>query len=393
MNLLELYDRIRTWEDLHTEFKEADIHSDDLAAALVAFANTDGGQLIFGVDKNRQIVGVPDPDRLMQRVDQVAYNNCEPPLTIAQETLSLPEGKTLVIVNIPKGELRPYRTSRGDYFVRTSSGKRRASQNELLRLFQSAESLHYDEMLVRRASLLDLDRYAFEQFVLQAYGSPIEALGLTYEDMLRNLGYVRLAEGELRPTVACLLFFGRDPQRFLPLAHLVAGRIPGVSLANPPEDNKQIYGRIPSQLEDAMRFLTIYLKAPHRIEGLKPERYPELPESALREFLVNAFAHRDYTVNAPIRLFVFDDRVEIRTPGGLPNTVTIESIRLGGAHVLRNPIIYTLLGRLGLITGVGTGVYRAIHQIQQATGRAPELSLSGQEFVVTVFRPITGGKL
>lgn len=390
MQLAELIQRIQIWENLHTEFKETEIHPDDLAAALTAFANTEGGQLIFGVDKNHQIVGVPDADRLMQRVDQIVYNNCEPPLTILQETISLPEGKTVLVVNVPKGELRPYRTRRGDYFVRTASGKRRASQNELLRLFQSAESLHYDEMLVQRASLLDLDRYAFEQYVHTAYGNSIESFGLTYEDMLRNLGYVRQQNGKLRPTVACILFFGREPQRFLPLAHLVAARLPGTNLANPPDDNKQIYGSIPAQIEDAARFLNIYLKTAHRIQGMEPERYPELPESALREFLVNALAHRDYTLSAPIRLFIFDDRLEIRTPGGLPNNVTLESIRLGGAHVLRNPIIYTLLGRLGLITGVGTGIYRAIRQIQQATGREPELALLGNEFVVTVFRPAAG---
>ena len=88
----------------------------------------------------------------------------------------------------------------------------------------------------------------------------------------------------------------------------------------------------------------------------------------------------------PIRLFIFDDRVEIRTPGGLPHNVSIEAIQLGAAHVLRNPTIYSLLSRFGFVTGVGTGIYRAIRQIQQLTHQKPTLSIQGNEFVVSIPR-------
>lgn len=128
MNLIELYDRLQRWENLHTEFKETDIHTDDLAAALTAFANTDGGQLIFGVDKNRRITGVSDPDRLMQRIDQAAYNNCEPYINVVQETVRDEQGAVVVVVNISKGDERPYRTDKGVFFIRTTSGQRRASR-------------------------------------------------------------------------------------------------------------------------------------------------------------------------------------------------------------------------------------------------------------------------
>ena len=145
-------------------------------------------------------------------------------------------------------------------------------------------------------------------------------------------------------------------------------------------------------LEDAARFLRIHLRTAHRIQGFEPEVYPELPEEALREVLVNALAHRDYTVPAPVRIFIFDDRVEVRTPGGLPNTVTIEAIRLGAIHVLRNPTIYTLLGRLGLITGIGTGIYRTIQQVRKFAQKDPALFLEGNEFVVSLPRiPLTAG--
>ena len=382
MNRLELQQRIEKWEDLHTEFKEWPVHADDLAASLVSFANTDGGQLILGVTKERNIIGIPDADRVMQAVDSVAYQNCEPPLTVVQETVGVESGEVIVVVNIPKGDQRPYRTNRGVYYIRATSGRRQASRQELLRLFQASESLFYEETLVLRAGLEDLDASAFEHFIQHAYGRSLEQFPLDYEGLLRNLSLVKEHQGNIYPTVACLLFFGRDPQRFFPQAHIVAARIPGLDMAAAPSDAKQIAGTLPAMLEDTARFLRIHLRTEHRIQGFEPEVFPELPEEALRETLVNALAHRDYTILAPVRVLVFDDRVEVRTPGGLPNTVTVEAMKLGAAHVLRNPAIYTLFSRLGLVTGIGSGVYRTIQMVKKAVGREPGIYMEANELVV-----------
>lgn len=381
MDLLELQQRIAKWEDLHTEFKDWPVHEDDLSASLVAFANTDGGQLILGVTNNRQIKGVENPDRAMQRTDQIAYNNCEPPLTVIQETVQAEGGEIVIVINIPKGDQRPYRTNRGDYFVRTTSGRRRASRQELLRLFQATESLYYDETPVLRASLADLDDRAFDRFLQMAFQRPLDQFEVGYDRLLKNMGYVQTQDQKDYPTIAALLFFGREPQRFLPHAFVSAARFPGLDFTAPPSDAKSISGVLPEMLEDTARFLRVHLQTPHVIQSFEPETRPELPEEALREFLVNALAHRDYTVTAPVRVFVFDDRVEIRTPGGLPNTVTIEAIRLGAAHVLRNPAIYTLFSRWGLVTGIGTGIYRAIESVRSATGKETGLSVQENELL------------
>jgi ATP-dependent DNA helicase RecG len=256
----------------------------------------------------------------------------------------------------------------------------------LLRLFRSAESLFYDETVLVRASLDDLDRQAVQRFVRTAYGRSLEDFGMPYEQLLINLRLAVEAAGRLATNVAALLFFGVEPQRFLPYATVAAAAISGTDLAVPPFDTKSLSGTLPVLLEDASRFLKLHLRVAHRIEGFAPERYPELPEAALREMLVNALAHRDYTVHGPIRLLVYEDRVEIRTPGGLPNSVTVEAIKLGAAHMLRNPTIYTLFGRLGLVTGIGSGVYRAIQLVREATGRDPEFALEGNEFIVSLPR-------
>ena len=104
MNISELKERIARWEDLHTEFKQWPVHPDDLASSIVAFANTDGGQLIIGVTNDRKIVGVADSDRVTRDLDNISRNNCEPPITIIQEVLEVSSSDPIVVINIPKGD-------------------------------------------------------------------------------------------------------------------------------------------------------------------------------------------------------------------------------------------------------------------------------------------------
>jgi ATP-dependent DNA helicase RecG len=386
MDLLELQQRIAKWEDLHTEFKEERVSSNTLADAIVSFGNTDGGQLVIGVNQNKNVVGVTNTDQTMQRIDQIAYNNCIPPVTVIQETVITEERLNVVVINIPKGDQRPYQTNQGHYYIRTTSGKRRASRQELLRLFQATESLYYDETPVLRASVTDLDDRTFDRFLQQAFQRPLDQFEVSYEKLLKNMGYIQSQDQREYPTVAALLFFGRDPQRFLPHSYISAARIPGLDLNAPPSDAKKAVGSLLQIFEDTVRFLRVHIQTPHVIQGFESELYPEFPEESLREFLVNSLAHRDYTVTAPVRVFVFDDRVEIRTPGGLPNTVTIDAIRLGAAHVLRNPSIYNLFSRWGYVTGIGTGILRAIESVRKVTGKDTTLLVQANEFVVSLPR-------
>ncbi|MFZ4657027.1 MAG: RNA-binding domain-containing protein [Caldilineaceae bacterium] len=388
MAFAELQQRIRGGENLHTEFKEWPIAPASLAETLAAFANTDGGQLMIGIADDGQWVGVPDTDAVMRAVDNVAYHNCEPPLTIVQETVQNDQGKTVVIVNIPTGDQRPYRTTNGRYMVRTTSGKRPAARQELLRLFQATESLYYDETVIQRAAIDDINIQAVEQFFLEAQGYQWEQLGLPLERILVNWKLAQFVTDGLHPTVAGALFFIKQPQNFLPHAYITALRIPGTTIDVDPSDRKQLTGPLRTILEDALRFLNIHLPTPHKIQGMEPEVKLELPPEALREGLVNACAHRDYTIPSPIRLLIYDDRVEIRSPGQLPNSVTLEALPLG-IHVLRNPIIYNVFLRMGLVTDAGSGIPRIIARVRKFTNQSPVWKLEGNEFVLVLPRPVT----
>jgi ATP-dependent DNA helicase RecG len=119
---------------------------------------------------------------------------------------------------------------------------------------------------------------------------------------------------------------------------------------------------------------------------MEPERFPELPQEALREVLVNALVHRDYTVRGPVRLLVFSDRVEVHSPGRPPNTVDVEAMKLG-THVPRNPILLTHFAKMGYVTSLGTGIPRVFKLVTEATGREPEVVVRGFEVLVSIPRP------
>jgi ATP-dependent DNA helicase RecG len=385
MTELELRDRIARGENLHTEFKGGLPDKEALAKSVVCFANTDGGQLIVGVGDAGEILGIADLDASMRLIDDIAFNRCEPPVTVVQETIKV-EDKTVLIVNVPKGSQRPYRTGSGLYYIRSTNKCRQASRDELLRLFQATESLYFDESAIFRVSLKDLNLDYFEEFLKTHVG-----ITASEDDLKSYLENLRLMVNG-NPTLTGLLFFGKKPQSFLPTAKIIAAYIPGTDISIAPLDKKEIAGRIPEMIDDAGKFLRLYLREEHRIEGFASELRFELPEQAWREALVNAVAHRDYTISAPIRLLVFDDRIEFRSPGKLPNTVTIPRIRLGGAHVLRNPTIYNLLGRMGLITDLGSGVRRIIKSVYDHLQKEVLLEETETEFILTIPRNFPNDK-
>ncbi len=378
MDALFLKEQISKGENLHTEFKEILPDRESLARSIVCFANTDGGDLILGVTDRGEIVGTGDLDQAMLIIDDVAFQRCAPPITILQEAIQV-EGKTVLVVRIPKGSQRPYRTQSGQYYIRSANRCRQASREELLRLFQSSESIYFDETLVANCTYNDLDmskfgEFLFEYFQLKIHESDVKVY-------LRNL---HLVGSQDKPTLTGLLFFGKKPQEFLHYAKVICAYIKGKDIAIPPFDKKEITGRIPEILEDTQRFLKLYLVEEHKIEDFKPEVHLSVPPAVLREAVVNAIAHRDYTITSAIRVFIYQDRVEVRTPGKLPNTVTIESMKIGGSHVLRNPTIYNLLAKMGMVTDLGSGVRRMMTLVREHSHQEVELVETENEFVVKV---------
>lgn len=250
-----------------------------------------------------------------------------------------------------------------------------------MRIFQADRSVFVDESTVAKAKITDLNMEYFSEFLLHWFD-----VKANEEQLKRYLHNLHLTDEKNKPTLAGLLFFGKRPQNFFLTAKIICAFFRGRELADAPSDKKDILGRISDMLEDTQKFLKLYLTEEHQIKGFAPETIFEIPQAALREALVNAVAHRDYTISAPIRVMIFKDRVEVRTPGKLPNTVTIESMKIGGSHVLRNPTIYNLLSKYGMVTDLGSGVCRIIKLIKEHLNKEGTLLETDSEFILTLPR-------
>ena len=382
MTELEIRQIIAKGEGHHLEFKREEENNDDFAKTIVSFANTDGGKILAGVADDGTIIGINDVDKFMLRIDDLALNLCKPPVTILQETAAIND-KNIVIINIPKGIQRPYQC-KGKFYIRSSNRCREATREEILRLFQSSESIYYDELSITNANLENIDLELFKSFLKDYLSQSITEIN--EQEVLSYLKNLHLVDKDLVPTITGLLFFGKNPQYFLKEARIVCAYIEGDDIATAPLDKKDVNGVISQIIGDTERFFKIYLREEHVIKDFEPETKFEIPIPALREAVVNALAHRDYTISAPIRILIFTDKIEIHSPGRLPNTVTIESMKAGGSHVLRNPHIYNMLTKFQMVTDLGSGVRRMIKLVKDFTGLDVELIANGNEFIVKIPR-------
>lgn len=382
MNTIELLELINKGEGYHLEFKLEEENNEDFSKTIVCFANTDGGRILIGVDDDGNVVGVSDLDKVMSRMDDIALNRCEPPIIIFQESIIIDE-KKVVIVNVEKGNQRPYRTKSGHYYVRSSNRCRQATREELLRIFQSTKSLFYDELPISNAKLTDIDISAFRYFI-ENY---IKLETNNEEEIINYLSNFHLVDKEsLIPTLSGILFFAYNPQRFISESRIVCAVINGTDIGEITLETKNLTGKISDIIHNIESFFKIALRKIHHIKDFQPEYDFEIPLTALREAVINAIAHRDYTINAPIRVLIFTDRVEIRSPGKLPNTVTIDSIKVGGSHVLRNPTIYNMLLKMKMVTDLGSGVRRIIKLVKEHLNEDVEFENRESEFVVKIPR-------
>lgn len=356
MNRPDIRDLISRAEYSTIQLKQNITNPEKLAAELVAFANTKGGYILIGVANDKTITGLSDADidRLNQLISNVSEQHVRPPLAPLAEVYRIGD-KKIMLLQIEEGVSKPYATKEGVYWIKKAADKRKISQDELLRLFQRSYRLYADEQLIAGSSESDIDQLYFADAYEQIFQEPITETGLDRNQLLKNL---RLSNGK-ELTLAGLLLFAKKPQRFKP-----GFQVKAVSwFGNEPEgldyrDSEDLDGYIGRQFRDGLGFLLRNLHKRQNGRGFNTEGEPEIPRLVLEEVLVNALIHRNYYINAPVRLFVFDDRVEIISPGSLPNSLSVENI-LSGVSVIRNPILTSFASKLIPYRGVGTGVRRA----------------------------------
>lgn len=384
INQNDLIEMINKGENPYLEFKEENIKPNDLAGEIVSFANMEGGTIIIGVSDKGAIKGVSIPD-IEEWVMNICRNNCIPNIIPIYEEVILNDEK-VVVLTIPKGANKPYYTVDNKYYVRVGTTKRIASREELMRLFQASGAVHFDITPVEGTSKKDLDmdliRDYFKRYnMFDLYEETEDAV----DRILVNADILR--EGTKECTMGGLLIFGRRIENILPQTGISFAHFNGNDITEELIDKKQIVGNLPDVVEQALVVIRNNTKTPSRIVGAVREEKEIYPSTVLREALVNAVVHRNYSIiGSKIRVLMFNDRIEFHSPGKLPNTVTIDKMKIGVSYS-RNPFLVKYMENLRYIDQLGRGIPMIIKNMKNLGAKDPKLEEIGEEFILTIYRP------
>ena len=411
----DLHERIILGEDTRLELKEVRFADgklrapiqNDLADELAAFANRWGGTLVFGVaDKTREVVGIPLDrlDAVEKRVLQACEDSIEPKIIPMIERLMLPDSQgtsqSLLAVEIPCSEF-VHRSPSG-YVMRVGSSKRQMPTEFLARLLEARSNIrrmHFDESPVAEAPLAALEDSFTARFLRSpSLDSP--------RDQLRKVGMVAQdSSGRAKPTVAGLLMACRCPDEFLPGAYIQAVAYRGTEVVAPTgavyqRDAADITGPLDRQIFDACDFVrkNMRIGAHKHPDGGRVD-LPQFDMLAVFEAVTNSVAHRDYSMaGSRVRLRLFDDRLELYTPGRLPNTLTPELLEY--RQVSRNPTVTSLLARCPvdrpevgshrshIMDRRGEGVPVILSRSEDLSDRRPTYRMpDASELILTIFAP------
>ena len=353
------------------EYKEG--FSSSLARDLAAFANSSGGKILLGVRDNGTAVGIRDSNKLRAQIQDMA-RNCDPPVKVLIEVV----GKVMVIT-VWESESKPVQCREG-FFWRQGATTQKLSRDEIRDFFRSEGAIRFDLTVCPKFRYPeDFDREKFDTWIRQSRITPRGRV----DDVLVNIEVAERAGRRLILRNAGVLFFAKNVNHFFPQAYVTCLLARGTEKVDI-LDRKDFAGGLVSDIEESLRFIERNTRTGYRIEKLRREDVPEYPMRALREAITNAVMHRDYfEAGANVFVEIYDDRIEISNPGGLPKGLSREE--LGTRSVRRNPLIADLLHRIALIEKAGTGIRRMIEDARRYKCPEPKFTVNG--FFITTFWP------
>lgn len=399
------------------QFKERITNKEDkydIGCEMVAFSNSRGGRLVIGInDKSGEInaLSYMELQETTNLLTSIASENVIPNVLIDVENVPT-TGGAVVVATIPEGKNKPYHDNKGIIWVKNGADKRKVFDNsELADMMGDCGRYYADEEAVRDASIEDLDAdtiklYMMERFSPVFRGKNIDELtmkdysldqmagfvikGATIERLLRNLRFIR-PDGQM--TKAAMMLFGKYTQRWLPeiTAKCICffGNSVGGTQFRDKMHDMEIEGNLLHQYRTIMNFFTRNLRKVQVKREFNSLGEMEIPYESLTEYVVNALVHRSLNIKTPIRIFIFDDRVEIHSPGSLPNGLTIEDVK-NGTSMPRNVFLFTNANYLLPYTGAGSGLRRALEYDPDAVFSNgvsdKEITHASNEFVITIPR-------
>ena len=425
MNLTELAELIHNDENSGVEFKRDDITPEKLAKEMAALLNFEGGHILLGVEKDRSVSGLTrERDEAEEWVMEVARVHLRPAAIPFWETLDWGDGKTVGIVSLPvDAPDKPYKYKRGSAWItqiRVGTNSRVATDEEEARLYMQSGRLQYDRKPVPGASLDDFDMRRllnyFRDVRRQTFPPEDDYEGWTR--LLANTEFMYEHLGRPIPSAGGLLLFGVRPKKYLPQAGISAVAYSGVEKDYDARERATLTGAVVSlfpathaeTVSDYSDLPTTFTEAGNVVEvgvidqamdfvrrnttiessihsgGQRLERW-DYPIEAIREAIVNAIAHRDYTIGVmDIELSIYSDRLEVISPGRLPNTVTVDKMR-AGYRASRNELIKEVLRDYRYVEATGLGVPRKIIAGMRAHNNTePDFIEEDSRFIVRLWK-------
>jgi ATP-dependent DNA helicase RecG len=357
MEALEVLDIIAGGETSKAQFKMNVTNATSIAQEIVAFANTKGGLIIIGVnDKTGAVEGLSyqDIQRINNLLTTAANEHVKSPISIETETVEVEPEKRVIVARVPEGISKPYKDKDGLVFVKNGSDKRKVTSNEeLRRMLQSSGGLYAEEQILPHCIYADIDWDKFSHFYETTYEEPAEP------DQERKFENLRLGQ-DGKPNLAGALLFTNNPQKSITGFFITAIWFWGNDLeADSYRASDYLRGTLPQQFSQARDFV---MRALHKVQSGDTFNSPgvlEIPEIIFTELLTNALIHRDYFIKDTIKLYIFENRIEIISPGRLPNNLTVEQMKRG-IRKKRNDILDSLAPNLLEYKGAGSGVLRAL---------------------------------
>jgi ATP-dependent DNA helicase RecG len=402
MNKNDLSDLLRDGENSGVEFKRDDVEPRALAKEIVALANLRGGRVLLGVEDDGTISGIQRPD-LEEWVMTVCRDKIRPEIIPYFEIVRDAPGRDVAVIRVEAGWTvhHVWHNSGRTYYIRVGSQSREASQEELARLPQQRGLFSVETRPVTGAGFEELDfRRLKDYFVrVRQQSVPADEDAAGWQTLLENTEFLARGEASLVCTVAGLLLFGKRPNRFLPQAGIDAASYAGTepdysararhAMRGPLVPLLSTAGVVENGLvETAIHFVKAQIPDGEELEqGIRRVPKEGFPTEVLREAIVNALVHRDYLLSATdIQLSVFADRLEIRSPGRLPNGITPARM-LTGCRAARNQLLKDVMRDYGYLEHMGMGVPRKIVAGMKAfNGSAPQLIEEGESFLVALRR-------
>ena len=395
----ELLEIVANGESSGVEFKRDVLQNHELASELVAFSNLEGGMVVLGVDDDGRMVGLTR-DRLEEWVMTTCRDKIRPGIIPFFETIrDVHPGVDVAIVRVPRGfnVHSRWHNNRHTYYIRVGTQSREPTPEELSRLFQQRGTFRAELRPVSGSTIDDLDRRRIKDYFERVRQQDVPADGdeAGWRALLVNTE-IMVEDGV---SLSGMLLFGNAPNRFLPQAGIDAAAFPGLEKDHAARERRALRGPMTPLMDQhgavleaglvdqALEFIRRNTPVTARLEdGTRRIERPAYPVEAVREAVVNALVHRDYLLaNTDVELAAYRDRLEIISPGRLPNGITPERMR-AGTRAARNQILKDVMRDYGYLEHMGMGVPRKIVRgMREHNGTDPDLTEEGERFIVRLF--------